>query len=47
MNECEYFGCLYNEDGKCGYSSAPLQFPSCRACHDIDIRGDMGEPGEE
>lgn len=45
MDECKYFGCLYNKDGCCNYDNAPLQFPCARACHqeDMDIVGDMGE----
>lgn len=43
MDKCEYFGCSYNEDGCCNYDNAVLKFPAERACHDIDIAGDMGE----
>ena len=37
MNECNYLGCLYNEDGHCKYDEAPLKFPSCRVCYEEDL----------
>ena len=41
--ECELYGCLYNEDGFCGYDNANLKFPYAMACYDQDIVGDMEE----
>lgn len=33
---CELYGCIYNEDGRCGFDSAPIQIPSSCACYDND-----------
>ena len=41
MTECELYGCLYNEDGRCGYDNATLKFPYARACHQEIVEASM------
>ena len=43
MAECELYGCLYNEDGRCKYDNAILKFPYARACDEEDIVGNAEE----
>ena len=31
---CELYGCIYNEDGNCGYDSSAIKIPSACACYD-------------
>lgn len=30
--DCNLYGCIYNDDGACGYRRADLQIPYMRAC---------------
>lgn len=43
MIPCELYGCLYNEDGRCGYENATLKFPCYCACQEEDIVGNAEE----
>lgn len=43
MFECELYGCLYNEDGRCNYENATLKFPYVCACREEDIVGNAEE----
>lgn len=38
--ECELYGCIYNEDGRCVYENSSLKFPYARACNDEDFIDD-------
>lgn len=40
MEDCDLFGCLYNEDGKCTYKDAVIQEPFYQACRDLYDNGD-------
>lgn len=37
MDNCEYFGCLYNDDGRCAYLEAKIKIPYYRACVQDDL----------
>lgn len=41
MNNCEYLGCMYNEDGRCKYLDANIKVPAARACNKDDIQADF------
>lgn len=37
MDQCELYGCPYNEDGCCKYDDATLKFPYAMACREKDF----------
>ena len=39
--ECELRGCLYNDDGYCGYNSAELKIPYAKACYEEIRQADI------
>ena len=43
MNNCEYLGCMYNEDGYCKYLNANIKVPAARACNEDDIQALVDE----
>lgn len=40
MNNCDLHGCIYNEDGVCGYADADIQIPYNQACRDNETWSD-------
>lgn len=38
--DCDYYGCIYNEHGRCEYKNAPIKRQYMMACRDEYDNGD-------
>lgn len=38
---CELYGCMYNDDGRCIYDASNIKIPRSCACYDDDCVDDL------
>ena len=43
MNECDLYGCVYNDDGECCYDNSDIKVFSQTACNDKYYDNDIEE----